>query len=39
MPKEVTAAKLKKGEITTIEVKKGMLALKWQNKRNVEHHP
>ena len=35
MPKEVTAAKLKKGEMTTSEVKKGMLALKWQDKRAV----
>ena len=34
MPKEVTAAKLK-GEMTTSEVKKGMLALKWQDKRAV----
>ena len=35
MPKEVTAAKLKKGEMTTSEVKNGMLALKWQDKRAV----
>ena len=34
MPKEVTEAKLK-GEMTTSEVKKGMLALKWQDKRAV----
>ena len=34
MPKQVTAAKLK-GEMTTSEVKKGMLALKWQDKRAV----
>ena len=35
MPKQVTAAKLKKGEMTSSEVKKGMLALKWQDKRPV----
>ena len=35
MPKEVTAAKLKKGEMTTSEVKKGILTLKWQDKRAV----
>ena len=34
MPKQVTAAKLK-GEMTTSEVKKGMLALKWQDKQAV----
>jgi len=35
MPKQVTAAKLKKGEMTSSEVKNGMLALKWQDKRPV----
>jgi len=35
MPKQVTAAKLKKGEMTSSEVKKCMLALKWQDKRPV----
>ena len=34
-PKEVTAAKLKKGEMTSSEVQKGILALKWQDKRSV----
>ena len=34
MPKEVTAAKLK-GEMTSSEVQKGILALKWQDKRPV----
>ena len=33
MPKELTAAKLKKGEMTSSEVQKGILALKWQDKR------
>ena len=35
MPKIVTAAKLKKGETASTEVEKGMLALKWMDKRQV----
>ena len=35
MPKIVTAAKLKKGESASTEVEKGMLALKWMDKRQV----
>ena len=35
LPKEVMGAKLKKGEMTSSEIKKGMLALKWQDKRPV----
>jgi len=35
MPKQVMAAKLKKGKMTSSEVKKGMLALKWQDMRPV----
>ena len=35
MPKEVTTAKLKKGEVKSAEVEKGMLALKWMDKRLV----
>ena len=35
MPKEVTAAKLKKGDMTSREVQKGTLALKWQDKQPV----
>ena len=32
MPTEVTTAKLKKGEMTSSEVQKGILPLKWQDK-------
>ena len=35
MPADITAAKLKKGEVTSAEVEKGMLALKWVDKRPV----
>ena len=35
MPKEVITAKLKKGEVISAEVEKGMLALKWMDKRQV----
>ena len=35
MPKAVVAAKLKKGEVTSSEVEKGMLALRWIDKRAV----
>ncbi len=35
MPKSLAAAKLKKGEVMTSEVEKGMLALKWMDKRQV----
>ena len=32
MPKDVTTAKSKKGEVKSKEVEKGMLALKWMDK-------
>ena len=35
MPKEMTTAKLKKREVKSAEVEKGMLALKWMDKRLV----
>ena len=35
MPKEVITAKLKKGEVKSAEVEKGMLALKWMDKQQV----
>ena len=35
MPKDVTTAKLKKGEVKSKEVEKGMLALKWMDKQQV----
>ena len=35
MPKEVMAAELKKGDMTSREVQMGTLALKWQDKRPV----
>ena len=35
MPKEVTTAKLKKGEVKSAEVEEGMLALKWMDKRQI----
>ena len=35
MPSSVVNAKLKKGEVTSTEVEEGMMALKWQDKRQV----
>ena len=35
MPKEITAAKLKKGEMRSHKLEKGMLALRWVDKRPV----
>ena len=35
MPKEVTTVMLKKGEVKSVDMEKGMLALKWMDKRQV----
>ncbi len=35
MPKTLAAVKLQKGEVITCDVEKGMLALKWRDKRQV----